>query len=240
MKKIIIVISLAFWILACTTTEDEELVEFFDTSGTFTDDRDNHEYKWKKIGNQIWMTENLAYLPSVNLIKPDSTNLPHYYVYGYDGTNVNEAKATANYAVYGVLYDWKAAFDAAPAGWHLPSDAEWKQLEIDLGMTQEEVNENIFPYYRGNDQGTQMKTKIGWHNNGNGTNSSGFSGLPGGFYFSTGDFCFIESFGFWWSSSENSKSVSWSRGLGYNKNSVSRNSTLKKNGFSIRCIKDNR
>jgi uncharacterized protein (TIGR02145 family) len=238
MKKIILLISLAICILACTTIEDDEIIGFFETSGTFIDSRDNHEYKWMKIGNQIWMAENLAYLPSVNHVKPDSTNLPHYYIYGYDGINVNEAKATSNYAVYGVLYDWEAALTAPPAGWHLPSDAEWKQLEIELGMTQEEVNESISPYYRGTDQGTKMKTKIGWHNNGNGTNSSGFSSLPGGFRFSTGDFCTLESFGYWWSSTEGSELCAWSRGLAYNKSSVSRNSNFKKNGFSIRCIKD--
>lgn len=229
---------LTLWMLACSEIVDMEAIEIIDSSGTFTDTRDNHEYRWVKIGNQIWMAENLAYLPSVNLVNPDSTNMPHYYVYGYDGTNVNEAKATFNYTVYGALYDWKAALNAAPAGWHLPSDAEWKQLEIDLGMKPEEVNESIFPYYRGNDQGSQMKTKSGWHNNGNGTNSSGFSGLPGGFYFSTGEFSFIESFGFWWSSTEHSESSSWSRGLGYNKSSISRNSNLKNNGFSIRCVKN--
>ena len=235
MGKIICLILMTLVILACNETDDMEIIE---TSGTFIDSRDNHEYKWVKIGNQIWMAENLAYLPSVNHVKPDSTNLPHYYIYGYDGTDVNEAKATSNYAVYGVLYDWEAALNAPPAGWHLPSDAEWKQLEIDLGMTQEEVHESIFPYFRGIDQGTQMKTKSGWHNNGNGTNSSGFSGLPGGFYFSTGEFCIIESFGYWWSSSEHTESSSWTRGLGYNKNSVSRNSYLKKNGFSIRCVRN--
>ena len=238
MGKVICLILLSLLMLACAETEDMELINFLETSGTFIDSRDNHEYKWVKIGNQIWMAENLAYLPSVNHVKPDYTNLPHYYVYGYDGTNVNEAKATPNYAVYGVLYDWKAALNAPPAGWHLPSDAEWKQLKIDLGMTQEEVNQSIYPYYRGTDQGTQIKTKSGWHNNGNGTNSSGFSGLPGGFYFSTGEFGFIESFGYWWSSTEGSEFCAWNRGMGHNKSSICRNSNLKKNGFSVRCVKN--
>ena len=238
MGKAICLMFLTLWMLACTEIDDMVGIEVVDTSGTFIDTRDNHEYRWVKIGNQIWMAENLAYLPSVNHVKPDSTNLPNYYVYEYDGTDVNDAKATSNYAVYGVLYDWKAALIAAPAGWHLPSDVEWKQLEIDLGMTQEEVNESIFPYYRGIDQGTQMKTKSGWNNNGNGTNSSGFSGLPGGFYFSTGKFSFIERFGYWWSYTEDSKTFAWSRGLGYNKNNIYRNSNIKKDGFSIRCVRD--
>jgi hypothetical protein len=149
MKKFICLMLFIFCILACAETEDEEFIDIIETSGTFIDSRDNHEYQWVKIGNQIWMAENLAYLPSVNHIKPDSTNLPHYYIYGYDGTNVNEAKSTPNYAVYGVLYDWEAALNASPVGWHLPSDAEWKQLEIDLGITTEmaqiQVAFRVFP-----------------------------------------------------------------------------------------------
>jgi len=216
----------------------KKIIGFFETSGKFIDTRDNSEYQWVKIGNQIWMAENLAYLPAVSPFINDTANFPCYYVYGYDGADVNMAKTNLNYKKYGVLYNWPAALTACPKGWHLPSDAEWKQLEIDLGMTQEEVNENISPYYRGTDQGTKMKTKIGWHNNGNGTNSSGFSCLPGGLRFSTGDFCTIESFGYWWSSTEGSELCAWSRGLTYNKSSVSRNSNIKKNGFSVRCIKD--
>jgi uncharacterized protein (TIGR02145 family) len=215
-----------------------EYIKINGTSGTFIDSRDNHEYKWVKIGNQIWMAENLAYLPAVNHVKPDSTNLPHYYVYGYDSTDVNAAKANPNYANYGVLYDWSAALISCPAGWHLPCDAEWKQLEINLGMTHAQVNESIYPFYRGTDQGTKMKTKSGWHNDGNGTNKSGFSGLPGGYLFSNGNFCFIESFGYWWSSTNGSESSAWGRGLGYNTSSVIRNSNFKKSGFSVRCVKN--
>ena len=58
---------------------------------------------------------------------------PCYYVYGYEGTNVEEAKATKNYKTYGVLYNWNAAFYACPEGWHLPSDAEWAQLVDFIG-----------------------------------------------------------------------------------------------------------
>jgi len=151
MKKIIYLILLTLWILACTEREDEEFIDIIETSGTFIDSRDNHEYKWVKIGNQIWMAENLAYLPAVNHVKPDTSIMSHYYIYGHDSTDVNAAKATYNYDTYGVLYDCSAALISCPAGWHLPSDAEWKQLEIDLGMTQAQVNESVYPYYRGTD-----------------------------------------------------------------------------------------
>lgn len=238
MKKIISIISLAFWILACTNTEDEEVSGCFETSGKFIDTRDNHEYQWVKIGNQTWMAENLAYLPAVSPFINDTTNSPCYYVYGYNGTDVNTAKTNPNYIKYGVLYNWPAALTACPQGWHLPSDAEWKQLEIELGMTLNHVDDCLNTFDRGTNQGTQIKSDNGWHNSGNGTNISGFSGRPGGFRFSNGNFSFSEKLGYWWASTNSSEEFAWSRGLSYNSSGVCRNHSFKNNGFSVRCIKD--
>jgi hypothetical protein len=94
----------------------------------FTDSRDGHKYKYVKIGSQVWMAENLAYLPIVNLGSSKSHTEPKYYVYSYTGTDVNEAKKTSNYSTYGVLYNWPAAIAACPPGWHLASDSEWTIL----------------------------------------------------------------------------------------------------------------
>lgn len=134
------------------------------------DPRDNHEYKIVTIGEQIWMAENLAYLPSVS--KPEaaatSDGDPLYFVFNYDGEDVNAAKATKEYKTYGVLYNWYAAMNQknatggdaeaipsgiqgiCPSGWHLPSKAEWKKLESFVVSELAPVEGNVWTDEDGN------------------------------------------------------------------------------------------
>jgi len=203
--------------------------------GTFTDVRDGKTYETIKIGGQVWMTENLAYLPSVSPSSLSSETAPYYYVYDYQGTDVAAAKQHTNYTTYGVLYNWPAAMAACPAGWHLPSDAEWKELEISLGMTQAEADEIGL---RGTNQGTQMKTTSGWLGYGNGTNTSGFSALPGGYRnLNGGEFNNIDYTAYWWSSAEQSGSGAWYRYIDHSYTVVLRFSADKMFGFSVRCVR---
>jgi uncharacterized protein (TIGR02145 family) len=97
-------------------------------TGTLTDPRDGATYRTVQIGAQCWLAENLRYLPAVCPATTTPDGSAFYYVYDYQGYNVEEAKATANYRNYGVLYNWPAALVVCPAGWHLPSDAEWSAL----------------------------------------------------------------------------------------------------------------
>ncbi|HOR60830.1 MAG TPA: FISUMP domain-containing protein, partial [Bacteroidales bacterium] len=136
---------------------------------TFTDPRDNYTYQTVQIGSQTWMAENLKYLPSVVGPGTGSNSEAYYYVYGYEGTSISAAKATENYATYGVLYNWTAAMAGAgssnfnpsevqgicPPGWHLPSDAEWQQLEMYLGMSETDANSTNL--LRGTDEGGKLK-----------------------------------------------------------------------------------
>lgn len=236
MKKLYFGIFSAFFFCSCGISENE-LINSEAKEGTFIDSRDNREYKWIKIGNQTWMAENLAYLPEIGKNNTDNFSLPNYYVFGYFGNNTAEAKSTENYLQYGVLYNFFAAQTACPPGWHLPSDDEWKQLELALGMSILHTNE-IYPFNRGTDQGIQLKSVIGWENEGNGTNSSGFSALPGGYRFSNGNFWFQGRFGVWWTSSYDSKETAWVRSLRSSNKTICRDSNLKQDGFSIRCVKD--
>jgi uncharacterized protein (TIGR02145 family) len=98
------------------------------------DPRDGHIYNARKIGNHIWFTENLVYLPMVSPPGLGSDSQGFYYVYDYQGIDLALAKASENYTTYGVLYNWTAAGTACPDGWHLPGDDEWKNMETYLGM----------------------------------------------------------------------------------------------------------
>jgi len=188
-----------------------------DLTGTFIDLRDSTEYTWIRIGYQVWMAENLKYLPSVVGPGTWSNTEPYYYVYGYDSTDVLAAKATENYTTYGVLYNWTAAMNGAssssanpsavqgicPDGWHLPSDAEWIQLTDYLGGW--EV------------AGGKLK-EVGtehWNDpNAGATNESGFTALPGGSrYF--GSFEKIGNYGLWWSTTEYNDTHAWFRHIIY-------------------------
>jgi uncharacterized protein (TIGR02145 family) len=207
----------------------------------FTDTRDNNHYNVVKIGNQIWMAENLKYLPSVVGPGTGSQTTPYYYVYGYSGTTVADAKATANYTTYGVLYNWSAAMNGAassttnpsgiqgvcPTGWHLPSDAEWTELTDYLG------GESV--------AGGKLKETGTTHwasPNFGATNETGFTALPGGGRGHNGYFDYIRDYGFWWSSTEYGTNGAWYRGLGCNDSNVGRSYYYKSMGFSVRCLRD--
>ena len=207
-------------------------------TGTFTDARDGKTYKTVKIGTQTWMAENLAYLPSVVGSDTGSKTASYNYVYGYNGTSVSEAKATSNYQTYGVLYNWPAALNACPSGWHLPTDAEWKTLEMHLGMSQAEADGTG---WRGTDEGGKLK-EIGtthWYSPNTGaTNESGFTALPGGTRNSNGNFNYIGGNGGWWSATELGTYFAWYRVMTFNLSNVNRNNYYKEDGFSVRCLRD--
>jgi len=136
----------------------------------------------------------------------------------YENSSVNCDK-------YGRLYNWDAARVACPQGWHLPSDSEWSSLTNYLGG--EEV------------AGGKLKSTSGWESpNFGATNSSGFTGLPGGYRNTDGSFGDLSSIGYWWSSTEYSTADAWTRGMYYLSAYVYRNIGSKSGGFSVRCLKD--
>ncbi len=179
------------------------------------------------IGTQVWTSKNLdvsAYrngdaIPQVQDPKAWANLTTGAWCY-YDNDASNDTK-------YGKLYNWYAVNDPrglAPNGYHIPTDEEWKKLTDYLGGE--------------SGAGTKMKSTSGWNNNGNGTNSSGFSGLPGGGRGVNGPFDTIGYNGAWWSSTEDDTLNAWYRDLYYSNGNVARNNSLKESGFSVRCLRD--
>jgi len=172
---------------------------------------DGYDYSTVQIGDQCWFSENCRYLPSVTPGDTSSDTDPNYYVYDYNGSDVAEAKETTNYLDYGALYNWSAVMDQniCPTGWHIPSDLEWQTMEISLGMSADDAESDGL---RGFPVGSYMKSISGWNGGSNGTNSSGFNALPGG-YADSGDFKKTGEKGYWWSSTLADDSSAWLRGL---------------------------
>ena len=200
-----------------------------------------YDYATVLIGEQCWFAENLR---SENYENGDAialglsnndwqtTTSGAVAVYGEDAgcdnysPDIDACDPAQSLNEYGRLYNWYAVDDArglCPSGWHVPTDGEWTVMTNHLGGA--------------SIAGGQMKTDYGWFNGGNGTNSSGFSGLPGGYRSLDGYFYTAGDFGFWWSSSP-SGSDAWNRSLYYSSESVLRGYSNPLGGFSVRCIKD--
>jgi uncharacterized protein (TIGR02145 family) len=185
-----------------------------------------------KIGTQIWTTKNLDATTYRNgdtirhastaseWVDAGSKREGAWCYYNHDPKNG---------AIYGKLYNWYAVNDArglAPQGYHIPSDLEWSLLAEYLG------GDSV--------AGNKMKSTSRWTNNGNGDNSSGFSGLPGGSCcgLTLENFLFVGAEGHWWSSYEANAGCAKGRYLLSRDDSIFWGSFTKDLGFSIRCLRD--
>lgn len=126
-----------------------------------------------------------------------------------------------------------------PNGWHLPSDAEWKELELFLSMSQEEVDDVT---YRGTNEGGMLKETgyVHWNSpNVGATNETGFTALPGGIRGDNGNSGNLRDSGRWWSSTEGDEEGACNRGLDYTGAFITRWPTSNKgSGHSVRCVQD--
>jgi uncharacterized protein (TIGR02145 family) len=198
---------------------------------------DGHTYALIVIGTQCWFKDNLrsdnyrngdAIPGNLTNSQWTSTGFGAQTVYG-EGTSTvyhGSSDEVANLATYGRLYNWYAVNDArglCPVGFHVPSDEEWTTLENALGGSSV--------------AGTALKSSTVDSSPWDGSNSSGFSALPGGLrYGFNGNFLLGDN-GFWWSSSP-SESLAWGRFLSSGSSIVNRYNYNARNGFSVRCVRD--
>ena len=204
-----------------------------------------YNYQTVLIGDQCWFAENLrnenyqngVEIPS-NLSDSDWQNTISgaASIYGEgisdchqqspDGDACDEAWSLNE---YGRLYNWYAVNDVrglCPSGWHVPTDIEWTVMTDHLG------GQNV--------AGGQLKATFGWASDGNGTNSSGFSGLPGGWRYSHDGEAFRDAGekSYFWSSTPQ-YGLAWFRVLNSSQE-IQRQLDFYglEQGFSVRCIKD--
>lgn len=174
--------------------------------GEFTDTRDGQIYRWIRIGAQFWMAENLKY------------KSPSSWIYG---------NSTLKSKDYGRLYTWYEALKICPAGWHLPSDAEWELMVNYLGgsvIAGGELKEAGLSHWERPNAGA--------------TNASGFTALPSGYKYESNDFFGLTMYSYWWTADEKNAEKAWGRSLEYNKEKISRIGSDKRMGFSVRCVKN--
>jgi uncharacterized protein (TIGR02145 family) len=222
-------------------------------TGKFTDERDSHIYKWVKIGNQIWMAENLAFLPKISIYSEESTNNDFYYIYKYKGTELEKAKTKKWYKHTGVLYNWVSAQKACPSGWHLPSSPEWHELVNFLANN----GYGFLDSYENNGEktniGKALASEQGWWRKSvfagevgcdqASNNKSGFSAMPGGMRYSEGWKpifpILVNDLAVFWSSTEINENQATYHVLATNSNKLGmRVKAGKGHGCSVRCIKN--
>jgi len=206
-------------------------------------DIEGNVYETVKIGNQVWMAENLSvthYRTGEPVLEVTDNG---QWMSMKNGAYSNYINDMSSVTVCGRLYNWFAVIDKrniAPIGWHIPTDEEWKQLEIYLGMSNSDVDGAA--EQRGTNEGGKLKA-VGtrqWHSpNVNASDESGFAGLPCGYrgmYDGT-----INNIGIsahCWSSTQSDEDTAWSRALYYDRAFINRRPVHKASGLSVRCVKD--
>jgi uncharacterized protein (TIGR02145 family) len=225
-------------------------------------DGDENHYGVVTIGEQVWMAENLKTTRDAagnNITRYCyDNNTTNCDLYGglYTWATIMNGQSSSSSNPSGIK-------GICPDGWHLPSHHEWTQLEQYICNAFGNSNcETQFPYdhstwgWRGTNEGNALKScrqvnsPLGgdcntsehprWvsHGTHHGFDEYGFSAFPGGYRTTDGTFYGIGSYGSWWSSTEDSSALAWSRSMSRGYGNVSRDGYNKGNGFSVRCLRD--
>ena len=219
--------------------ENKSSSKFDKKKGKFIDKRDGQEYKWVKIGDQIWMAENLNYGEMLGEFKKDPKDNNKIEKWCYENRK-------GNCEQYGGLYSWNEMMQHQPSqsgsegsvqgvcpdGWHVPTDYEWQQLEISLGMTPKEANTLLY-----REKNKKVASKL--LPNG----SSGFKALMGGSA-TVGMFAKyknIKKIATFWTATTAERfgdKKAWYRRIVKDESIITRMGYFKVYGANVRCVKD--
>jgi uncharacterized protein (TIGR02145 family) len=179
-----------------------------------------------QIGTQTWSARNLSVTKYLNGDTIPQITDATAWADATGGAWCYYNNDSANGQIYGKLYNWYAVADPrglAPVGYHVATDAEWTSLNN----------------YLVSQQGSKIKEggTAHWFTGNTGTNTSGFTALPGGYRLPAGTFLNLRNSGYFWSSTQLNTAIAWSRDLNYINPDITRNYLNKSNGFSVRLIK---
>jgi len=224
---------------------DSEIENITLTSGTDpVTDIDDNVYQTIRIGDQVWMSENLKVTHYNNGDEMPTGYSNSEWIDLSTGAFCIYDDDPSNIETYGAIYNWYAVNDSrgiAPTGWHMPTDEEIVELELYLGISIDEVYTNG---NRGTNQGSAIAGRTDLWNDGNLENNAefgtrGFIFLPGGYRnYSEGEYVFMHTHGIFWTSTQVNNDLAKTRSLAYNTPTLSRFSNSKGTGFSVRCVRD--
>jgi uncharacterized protein (TIGR02145 family) len=238
MKKTALFLIVFSSLVACqketTSPTNNNVAQTIGKPGPNITDVESNSYKTVYIGTQQWMAENLkvtkysdgTVIPNVTDNTEWQDNTTGAWAY-YENDAANNAKYGKLYNSYAVSKTSNGNKNVCPTGWHVPTDAEWTVLTDYLG------GESV--------AGGKMKEAgtASWYSaNTNATNTSLFTGLPGGIRDGNGNYDYIGYSGNWWSSTEYNTDIAWYRLLYDNKGDADRSCFIKEFGLSVRCLRD--
>lgn len=203
----------------------------------FVEDIDGNRYGVIRIGNYLWMAENLKVSRYNDGEKIKTVSADDLWRSSSEGLFTYYMNDSVNLRKYGMLYNWYAVNSGrlCPKGWHVPSDEEWKILE-GYADSKYKYPDEVWNRQgvRGSDAGSNLMSVYGWRVN-VGADKLGFKALPGG---EMTDKCKLEGInGYWWTSTQKDSLNSWYRSLIYGLELISRDTHPKFCGFSVRCVK---
>jgi len=202
-------------------------------------DIEGNVYETVKIGDQVWMAENLKTTKyNDDAAIPLVTENADWIVLADDAYCWAQNDEATYKPLYGALYNWYAVETGklCPTGWHVPTDGEFSAMEMSLGMTAEEAGGTD---WRGTDEGDKLKKSTGWKDGENGSNMSGFAALPAGYRsYITGISEGIRLITYFWTSTGLDENIATYRRLDGDNDKVFRSGTYKRAGKSVRCVKN--
>jgi uncharacterized protein (TIGR02145 family) len=226
-KSFISLFTLVLYTIILLSCSDENGTnnDFVIVYGDGVTDIAGNTYQTVIIGNQEWMVGNLKTTSyndgtPISLVEPtDDWNGLDEEAYCWYENDISAALDKS----YGALYNHFAVASGKlpPDGWHVPTAAEWDELDAFIS-----------------NNGHGLKAATGWNGDGNGDNKYGFFAFPAGYRSNNGVFHEAGNNGYWWSASEISKVSAAGRILSSGSNQLTVYMSNKSTGFSVRCVKD--